>query len=168
MNSKLVSLIAQELSIAEHQVQKTIDLLSEGATIPFISRYRKEMTGNLDEVQVGAIKARFDNLTELEKRKETILKAIEEQDKLTDDLANSIKNTYDANELEDLYLPYKQKRKTKADIARQKGLESLAKIIMAQKRIQRRRKSLLLPEQRSNINRRSTSRCSGHHCRMGQ
>lgn len=133
MNLKLPGLIATELNLRENQVSNTLSLLSEGSTIPFISRYRKEMTGNLDEVQVGNIKTAFDRLSELEKRRETILKAIEEQGKLTDELKRAILTTYDAHELEDLYLPYKQKRKTRADKAREYGLEPLAKILMAQR-----------------------------------
>jgi len=108
-------------------------LLNEGATIPFIARYRKEVTGNLDEIKIGQIKSAYDKLVKIENRKETILKAIEEQGKLSDELRSSIQNTYDLHELEDIYLPYKQKRKTKAEMARKNGLEPLAKIIMAQK-----------------------------------
>ncbi len=125
--------ISTDLSIPENQVEKTLDLLQEGATIPFIARYRKEMTGKLDEVQIGEIKSTFDKYTKLENRKETILKAIEGQGKLTAELEELILNSRDIRELEDLYLPYKQKRKTRAETARKKGLEPLAKIIMAQR-----------------------------------
>ena len=133
MNLKLIALIAGELQIPGNQIEKTLSLLVEGASIPFIARYRKEMTGNLDEVQIGDIKAGFDKYTLIESRKEAILKAIEEQGKLSDDLQSTIKGTYDLRELEDIYLPYKKKRKTKAETARKNGLEPLAKIIMAQK-----------------------------------
>ena len=113
-------------------MERTIGLLNEGATIPFISRYRKEVTGGLDEVQIGAIKDQLDKLTELSKRKETILATIEEQEKLTPELRKRIEESWDSTEIEDLYLPYKPKRVTKAEIARRKGLEPLAKIVMMQ------------------------------------
>ena len=126
------TLIARFLQIPEGQVELTIGLLNEGATIPFISRYRKEVTGGLDEVQIGAIKDQLDKLTELSKRKETILATIEEQGKLTPELRKRIEESWDSTEIEDLYLPYKPKRVTKAEIARRKGLEPLAKIVMMQ------------------------------------
>ena len=126
-------MIATALNIAVHQVENTLSLLNGGATIPFISRYRKEATGGLDEVQIGEIKERYDKLTEIAKRKETILKTIEEQDKLTADLKKRIETCWDATELEDIYLPYKPKRKTRAEAARQKGLEPLATILMMQR-----------------------------------
>ena len=126
------TLIARFLQIPEGQVERTIGLLNEGATIPFISRYRKEVTGGLDEVQIGAIKDQLDKLTELSKRKETILATIEEQEKLTPELRKRIEESWDSTEIEDLYLPYKPKRVTKAEIARRKGLEPLAKIVMMQ------------------------------------
>ena len=129
----LIPLISAETTISVPQVEKTLALLSNGATIPFIARYRKEVTGSLDEVQIGQIKAANDKLLKIESRKETILDAIKEQGKLTDELKAAIQSTYHAVELEDLYLPYKQKRKTKADTARENGLEPLAKIIMAQR-----------------------------------
>ncbi|MDR0428311.1 MAG: RNA-binding transcriptional accessory protein [Dysgonamonadaceae bacterium] len=125
-------LISQSLSVAEKQVSRTIDLLNEGATIPFISRYRKEVTGNLNEIAVGEIKKQYEKLQELTKRKETILNSIEEQEKLTPELKKRIEDSWNSTELEDLYLPYKPKRQTKAEIARKKGLEPLAKIIMSQ------------------------------------
>lgn len=130
MTSKL---IASELAIDQWQVEKTIKLLEEGATTPFISRYRKEMTGSLDEVAIGKIRLLMERYQELEKRKETILKAIEDQGKLNQELKDRILNTFDSATLEDLYLPFKQKRKTKAEIARKAGLEPLAKILMAQR-----------------------------------
>ena len=126
-------MIASALNIAERQVNNTLSLLNGGATIPFISRYRKEATGGLDEVQIGAIKEQYEKLCETSKRKETILKTIEEQDKLTPDLKKRIELCWDATELEDIYLPYKPKRKTRAEVARQKGLEPLATILMMQR-----------------------------------
>ena len=126
-------MIASALNIAERQVENTLSLLNGGATIPFISRYRKEATGGLDEVQIGEIKERYDKLSEIAKRKETILKTIEEQGKLTVDLKKRIDACWDATELEDIYLPYKPKRKTRAEVARQKGLEPLATILMMQR-----------------------------------
>lgn len=126
-------MIATALGIAVHQVDNTLSLLAGGATIPFISRYRKEVTGGLDEVQIGEIKDRNDKLCELAKRKETILSTIEEQGKLTDELRQRIEQSWDSTELEDLYLPYKPKRKTRAEAARQKGLEPLATLLMLQR-----------------------------------
>jgi uncharacterized protein len=125
-------IISQSLDISGKRVARTIELFDEGATIPFISRYRKEATGGLDEVQIGEIKHQYEKLKELSKRKETILSAIEEQGKLTPELKIRIENSWDSTELEDIYLPYKQKKQTKAEIARKKGLEPLAKILMAQ------------------------------------
>lgn len=125
-------LIAEKTGISATQVNNTIELLDEGATIPFISRYRKERTGSLDEVAIGDIKEAYDKFQELEKRKATVLKTIEEQDLLTDELKSKIENCYDSTELEDIYLPYKPKRKTRATKARELGLEPLAKIIMKQ------------------------------------
>ena len=132
MQSVYSKLISQALSIQEKQVAKTIDLLNEGATIPFISRYRKEATNGLDEIAIGEIKQRYEKLQELSKRKETILRSIDEQEKLTPEIVERINNTWDSTELEDIYLPYKPKKQTKAEIARKKGLEPLAKILMAQ------------------------------------
>jgi len=126
------SLISQSLSISERVIIKTLELLDEGATIPFISRYRKEITGGLDEIQIGDIKQLYSKLQELSKRKETILNSIEEQGKLTPELKERIENSWDSTELEDIYLPYKPKKQTRAEIARKKGLEPLAKILMAQ------------------------------------
>ena len=126
------SFISRILSIPQGQVERTIGLLNEKATIPFISRYRKEVTGGLDEVQISNIKDQLDKFTELAKRKETILSSIEEQGKLTPDLKKRIEESWDATELEDIYLPYKPKRVTRAEIARKKGLEPLAEIIMNQ------------------------------------
>lgn len=128
----IIDLISSALSIKASQIEKTIGLLDSGATIPFISRYRKEVTGGLDEVQIGAIKEQNDKLNELVKCRETILKSIEEQEKLTPELKTRIENCWNSSELEDIYLPYKPKRQTRAEIARKKGLEPLAKLIMAQ------------------------------------
>jgi len=129
----LIPLISAETGISVPQVEKTLSLLTGGATIPFIARYRKEATASLDEVQIGLIKSVNDKLTKIESRKETILNTISEQGKLTDELKAAIQSTWDATELEDLYLPFKQKRKTRAETARENGLEPLAKIIMAQR-----------------------------------
>lgn len=126
------AILSKELDIAEKQVKNTLLLLNEGATIPFISRYRKEITGGLDEVQIGALKEKYDKLCKIAKRKETILSTIEEQGKLTDELKQRIDETWDATVLEDIYLPYKPKIRTRAEIARQKGLEPLATILMLQ------------------------------------
>lgn len=131
----IISLISSALNIKASQIEKTIQLLDSGATIPFISRYRKEVTGGLDEVQIASIKEQNDKLNELVKRKETILKSIEEQEKLTPELKTRIENCWVSSELEDIYLPYKPKRQTRAEIARKKGLEPLAKEIMAQQPI---------------------------------
>ena len=125
-------IIAQRLGIALRQVQGTVRLLRDGATIPFISRYRKEATGSLDELQVGAVKEQLDKLTELEARKQTVLSTIGEQGKLTDELRKRIEACWEAVELEDIYLPYKPKRRTRATVARERGLEPLANSIMAQ------------------------------------
>lgn len=121
------------MNIPEQRVNATLRLLAEGATIPFISRYRKEATGGLDEVAIFNISERFDSLRELADRKLYILRAIETQGKLTDDLRRQIEETYDPALLEDLYLPFKPKRRTRAQVARENGLEPLAKIIMSQK-----------------------------------
>ncbi|WP_300887130.1 Tex family protein [uncultured Phocaeicola sp.] len=126
-------MIATTLKIAVHQVDNTLSLLAGGATIPFISRYRKEATGGLDEVQIGEIKDRNDKLCELAKRKETILSTIGDQGKLTDELRKRIEQSWDATEVEDIYLPYKPKRKTRAEAARQKGLEPLATLLLLQR-----------------------------------
>lgn len=126
-------LIAAELKLPIHRIENTLKLLTEGATIPFISRYRKEATGGLDEVQISDIHTRYEKLCELAKRKETILSTIEEQGKLTDELRRRIADCWDSTELEDIYLPYKPKRKTRAEAARQKGLEPLAMLLMMQR-----------------------------------
>jgi uncharacterized protein len=124
--------IASELSISTNQVATTIDLLDQGGTVPFISRYRKEMTGSLDEVQIAVIRDRILQLRDLDKRKEAILKSLKEQDKLTDALEKQVNEAETMARLEDIYLPYKPKRRTKATIAREKGLEPLAKLLYEQ------------------------------------
>ena len=126
-------MIATTLKLPVHRVENTLKLLQGGATIPFISRYRKEATGGLDEVQIGDIHTRYEKLCELAKRKETVLSTIEEQGKLTDTLRERISNCWDATELEDIYLPFKPKRKTRAEAARQKGLEPLAMLLLMQR-----------------------------------
>ena len=126
-------MISAALNLPEKQISNTLRLLAEGATIPFISRYRKEITGGLDEVQIEAIKTQYDKLSDLAKRKETIFGTISEQGKLTPELQQRIDATWDATALEDIYLPYKPKRKTRAEAARQKGLEPLALLIMMQR-----------------------------------
>ncbi len=126
-------MISGLLGIPERQISNTLRLLDEGATIPFISRYRKEGTGGLDEVQIEQIKEQHDKLCDIAKRKETILSTITEQGKLTTELEKRINDTWNPTELEDIYLPYKPKRKTRAEAARQKGLEPLATILMLQR-----------------------------------
>lgn len=126
-------LIAKALQLPLPQVRNTIGLLESGATIPFISRYRMEMTGGLNEVQITDVKNWLDKLTELKARKDTILNALEKQEKLTPELKARIESSWDSNEIEDIYLPYKPKRVTRAEMARKKGLEPLAKLIAAQK-----------------------------------
>lgn len=125
--------IAQTLNLSEKNVDATLTLLNDGCTIPFIARYRKERTGNLDEVQITRIAEMNDRLTETDKRKETILKTISEQGKLTEELENKIVNCWDNSVLEDLYLPFKPKRRTKAQIAREQGLEPLATLLLMQR-----------------------------------
>ena len=130
---KLESMIAQVLGLKEQYVCNTVELLREGSTIPFISRYRKEATGGMTDVEVTSVSNELDRLTELQKRKEYILRTIEGQGKLTDELRSRIVACWDATELEDIYLPFKQKRRTRAQVAREAGYEPLAKMIMAQR-----------------------------------
>ena len=129
---KIHQRIATELRVGVGQVTAAAELLGEGATVPFIARYRKEVTGNLDEVQIGAIDERRTYLAELDARKETVLKEIGSQGKLSDELKRKIESTLSKTELEDLYLPYKPKRRTRATIARERGLEPLAEKILLQ------------------------------------
>ena len=128
-----IEYINTQTGIAEKSIENTLLLLSEGCTIPFIARYRKDRTQNLDEVSIEKIAKAQNEYDNLCKRKETILKSIEEQGKLTDDLQKRIEETFELNELEDLYLPYKKRRKTKGDVAKENGLEPLAKQIMSQR-----------------------------------
>src|SRR5580658_2300946 len=125
--------IAKALSIPMKGLTATIELLDEGGTVPFIARYRKEATGNLDETQIRAIEEQLAYFRELEDRRTTILRTIEDQGKLTSELRARIEASFDKSELEDLYLPYKPKRRTKATIAREKGLEPLALYVWEQK-----------------------------------
>ena len=127
------SMIAAILGISEKQIGQTLALLDDGATIPFISRYRKEMTGGLDEVQIESIQTHYEKLKETARRKETIIGTIREQGKMTPELQKRIDETWDGTVLEDIYLPYKPKRKTRAEAARQKGLEPLATLLMLQR-----------------------------------
>ena len=132
MNKEYVSIIVSETGLREHQVENTLKLLENGATIPFISRYRKESTGGMDEVQVTEVSNALEHLDALAKRKETVLSTIEGLDKLTPELKDRIEHCWDATELEDIYAPYKPHRKTRADAAREKGLEPLADFVMKQ------------------------------------
>ena len=130
---QLLSFIIQQTQLSSKSIENTVSLLNEACTIPFISRYRKEMTGNLDEVEIGDILKYKEIFEVLEKRKKAILKALEEQEVLTVDLEQKVKNSQDLITLEDLYLPFKKKRKTKAETARLQGLEPLAKMMMSQR-----------------------------------
>lgn len=132
MQNNYTTLIANSIGVREFQVKNVLSLLSEGATIPFIARYRKEMTGSLDEVQIAAIKHFYDKLVEIDKRREVILNSINEQGKLTEELQKAIEAATSLTELEDLYLPYRPKRKTRASVAKEKGLEPLANFIYDQ------------------------------------
>ena len=132
MNKEYVSIIVRETGLRENQVENTLKLLENGATIPFISRYRKESTGGMDEVQVTEVSDALERLEALAKRKETVIGTIESQDKLTPELKERIEHCWDATELEDIYAPYKPHRKTRADAAREKGLEPLAEFVMKQ------------------------------------
>jgi protein Tex len=135
MNKKYIEIIQKQLQLNTEQVANTISLLESGATIPFISRYRKELTGSLDEVVIMTIKNIFEKLIEIDKRRDTIINSIEDQGMMTDDLREKIVGTYVLSELEDFYLPFKPKRKTRAGIAKEKGLEGLAVLIMKQQEI---------------------------------
>jgi len=130
---QLISFISSKTNLPVKGIENTIELLHQDCTVPFISRYRKEKTGNLDEVEIGQIVEFKKLFEEVEKRRSTIFKALEEQKVLSPELSSKINAAIDLNTLEDLYLPYKKKRKTKAESARNNGLEPLAKIIMSQK-----------------------------------
>jgi protein Tex len=132
MNKKIVELIATSLQIKENQVINTVELLEEGATVPFIARYRKEKTGSLEDFQIIALKEQLEKFKEVEKRRESVITSIGEQGKLTPELKQKLLQTWLISELEDLYLPYKPKKKSKASVARKKGLEPLAKMLMKQ------------------------------------
>ena len=132
VNQDLLALLQGELaSYTKKQLQQVLSLLLDGNTVPFIARYRKEATGNLDEVQIREIEERYQYLENLEKRKSEVLRLIEEQEKLTPDLAASIQSASKMQQVEDLYRPYKQKRRTKATIAKEQGLEPLAKWLLS-------------------------------------
>ena len=131
--NRFAKLIATALNLQERAVANTLALLEEGCTIPFISRYRKERTGGLDEVQIAAISDRYDKLQEIQKRKETVIKTITEQEKMTPELQKRIDDCWETTELEDIYLPYKPKRRTRAQVAREQGLEPLAMLLMRQR-----------------------------------
>lgn len=133
MHTMIAARIAEKLQIGERQVENTLQLLDDGATIPFISRYRKERTGGLDEMQIADISGEYKRLLDLQKRKETIVASIEEQEKMTDELRQKIETTWSSTELEDIYLPFKPKRRTRAQMAREKGLEPLAKMVMSRR-----------------------------------
>ena len=152
MEKKFILQIANEVGVREFQVQNTVALLQEGATIPFIARYRKEMTGSLDELQIAMIRERYDKILELEKRREVILASVREQEKLTPELEKMILEAATMSELEDIYLPYRPKRRTRATIAREKGLEPLAKIIMAQYETQIQEKAKEFIDATKNVN----------------
>ena len=130
---QLINYISSQTSISEKSIINTVELLNEDCTIPFIARYRKEKTGNLDEVEIGLIVKLKEAFEALEKRKLAILKSLEEQEVLTNELKSKVEGAKDLTTLEDIYLPYKKKRKTKAETARKNGLEPLAKIIMSQR-----------------------------------
>ncbi|MBL6445855.1 RNA-binding transcriptional accessory protein [Fulvivirga sp. 29W222] len=132
---KNISIVAKELGINEKQAVSVVELLDEGATVPFISRYRKEMTGSLDEVAITSIRDRITQLRDMDKRREAILKSIEKQEKLTPELEALINAAETLAELEDIYLPYKPKRKTRASVAKEKGLEPLAKVLFEQESV---------------------------------
>ncbi|MCB0280683.1 MAG: RNA-binding transcriptional accessory protein, partial [Calditrichaeota bacterium] len=132
MTTDALTLISQNLSISVKQVSAVIKLLEDGATIPFIARYRKEASGGLDETEISKIQSELKRITDLIKRRESILNTIREQGKLTDELERQINSTWQMNDLEDIYLPYKPKRKTRAAAAIEKGLEPLAQLIFAQ------------------------------------
>ena len=132
MKEKYIDIISRDLNVTAKQIINTIRLLDEGATIPFISRYRKEATGSLDEIQIAAVKDHLNKLTAIDKRRDSIIKSINNQGKLTEELKERLNKANNLNELEDLYLPYKPKKKTRASVAKDKGLEPLSQIIIRQ------------------------------------
>ena len=143
----ILTTIAQELGLKADQIAQTVQLLDEDNTLPFIARYRKEVTGGLDEEHLRAIQARLNYLRNLEERKETVLKSIAEQGKLTPELEAKIRAAMVLQEVEDLYLPYKPKRRTRATVARERGLEPLAEFILAQEITKKIEESLEYPGQ---------------------
>ena len=160
----ITKLIAQALQLGIEAVSNTLTLLNEGCTIPFISRYRKERTDGLDEVQITAISNQYERLKEIMKRKETVLKTIDEQDKLTPELRKRIENCWDATELEDIYLPYKPRRRTRAQVAREQGLDPLAKILLIQRE---HNPEAAADKQLAIIYKRSAQGSTRHYCRDG-
>ena len=133
MQEEIIPIITRETGLVQRNVEGVISLLDEGCTIPFISRYRKEKTGGMDEVQITEISQRYEKLKELQHRKETIIKTITDQEKMTPELEKRIADCWDSTALEDIYLPFKPKRRTRAQIAREQGLEPLAQIILFQR-----------------------------------
>jgi len=163
---QLHSKIARLLNIHINNVTATVELLDEGGTIPFISRYRKEATGSLDEVQVMQVRDEIERLRQLEQRRESILKSIESQNKLTEELKDNIIAAETLSRLEDLYLPYKPKRRTKATIAREKGLEPLALYIFEQKNnLITEEAEKFISDDKGVIGRRGPGRRTRHHRR---
>ena len=159
------SRIAQALNLTEEQVQNTLNLLETGATIPFISRYRKEATGSLDEVQIGNIKDLYVKWLELDKRRAAILDSIQEQGKLTPELREKIEQAETMSVLEDLYLPYRPKRKTRATVAEEKGLRPLAKLLWQQRPIDLEREaSKFVSEEKGVAHRGAHQRECRHPC----
>ncbi len=136
MNALHIGIVSKELGISSSQVKATALMLDEGATIPFISRYRKETTGSLDEVAVAAIRDRMGKLRELDQRRETIIKSLRDRDLLTDDLKETISAAESMAILEDIYLPFRPKRRTRATMAKEKGLEPLAAMIFKQEEME--------------------------------
>ena len=159
-------LISNKIGVSAEQIAATVALLDENATIPFIARYRKEKTGSLDEVQIAAIADEYHRYLEIEDRKSTILRTIEEQGKLTSELKARIERSWDATELEDIYLPYKPHRKTRADVAREQGHEPLAEAIFAQKREGDEAMRQIGERRRGKESRRSVTRGTWYYCRM--
>ena len=133
MNEEIIKRISQELKITEEQIQNTLNMLEEGNTVPFIARYRKEQTKGLDEEQILYIQKQYDYQLKLAERKEAVLKLIGDQGKLTDEIKKSVEEATKLSQVEDIYRPYKPKRKTRASVAKEKGLEPLAQILLAQK-----------------------------------
>ena len=161
-------MISATLSISEKQIGHTLDLLADGATIPFISRYRKEVTGGLDEVQIEAIKTQYEKLNELAKRKETIVNTINEQGKMTPELQKRIDETWDSTILEDIYLPYKPKRRTRAEVARQKRSGTLGNTTDVAAGTEPGEARRSIRQRRSERCGRCIERSTGYHCRTGQ